>query len=269
MDGPDPAAVRRYFDAVGASAAAAGYMAHERKLPPAAAHYRKQRELALLADWLGALPPTARVLDVGCGAGNWTEVLAARYARVLGVDWSAAMLAAARARLAAWPNVELLQGDVTRALPDGPFELIFVGGVCMYLGDDEVARLLGELRARLGGAGLLLLRESTVRRGRRLARGRYQAVYRTVAAYEDCCARAGLRVVATRLNRGYESFEMAADLADLVPGPSGAAVWSLLRAGAPLVFGALPRLLALARVPWPRLQNHFFRLARADQALQQ
>ncbi len=256
-DAIDPAAVRRYFDAVGGAAATAGYMAHERKLPAAAAAYRKQCELQILRDWLDAVPPSARVLDVGCGSGNWAEVFAARYAHVTGMDQSAAMIEAARQRLGTMQNVELVAGDVLSDLPDETFDLIFVGGVCMYLNDADVETLLRSLIARLRSGGTILLRESTVRRGRRVLRGAYQAVYRSVGDYRRLI---GARQLEIRRNRGYERFEIAADLADLVPGNTGAITWRVVRALTPLTFNLLPALMDALRVEWPRLQNHFFRV---------
>lgn len=50
-----------------------------------------------LAPWL-AVPPGARVLDVGCGVGRWSCRLAARGALVTGVDLSPTMIAQARRR---------------------------------------------------------------------------------------------------------------------------------------------------------------------------
>ncbi len=260
-DAIDPAAVRRYFDGVGSAAATAGYMAHERKLPADAAAYRKQCELEILRDWLDAVPASARVLDVGCGSGNWAEVFAARYAHVTGIDQSAAMIDAARQRLGAMQNVELLAGDVLSELPDQTFDLIFVGGVCMYLNDVDVETLLRLLAARLRSGGTIILRESTLRRGRRVLRGAYQAVYRSVGDYRALIrSRIDTRPVEIRRNRGYERFEIAADLADVVPGNTGAITWRVVRALAPLTFTLLPALMDALRVEWPRLQNHFFRV---------
>lgn len=257
-DSIDPAVVRRYFDAVGSAAATAGYMAHERKLPADAAAYRKQCELRILRDWLDAVPPSARVLDVGCGSGNWAEVFAARYAHVTGIDQSFAMVEAARRRLAPMQNTSIIAGDVLRDLPDETFDLIFVGGVCMYLNDADVEALLRLLAVRLRNGGTIILRESTVRRGRRVLRGNYQAVYRSAGDYRTLI---GARPVEIRRNRGYERFEIAADLADLVPGNSGAITWRVVRALTPLTFNVLPALMDALHVEWPRLQNHFFRVS--------
>src|SRR5258708_20096629 len=50
-----------------------------------------------LEPWLNVGPGT-RVLDVGCGVGRWSRLLAARGAEVLGVDLSPTMIAQAQHR---------------------------------------------------------------------------------------------------------------------------------------------------------------------------
>jgi SAM-dependent methyltransferase len=269
----DPDAVRRYFEGVGDQATAASSMAHLRNLPAAAHLYRKHSELTTLQDWLDAVPATAGVLDVGCGAGHWTAVFAARYRRVVAIDQSMAMVASARQQLEGANNVNFICGDVRSALPAEEFDLIFVGGVCMYLNDDEVETLLRSLCNRLSSHGMVILRESTVRRGRRVAHGEYQAIYRTVEDYRRLCETAGARVEEIRPNRGYESFEIGADIAGLPQrfsqrGKSprlGAAIWYLLNAVPAFSFRLVPRLMTRLGIPWPQLQNHFFRVgARAQ-----
>ncbi len=60
------------------------------------------------ADWVAG--------DLGCGTGQVSAALAPFVERIVAVDASAAMLEAARSRLAALPNVELRQGEL-EALP--------------------------------------------------------------------------------------------------------------------------------------------------------
>src|ERR1700689_5414889 len=50
-----------------------------------------------LAPWL-RVPAATRVLDVGCGVGRWSRLLAGRGAEVLGVDLSPTMISEARRR---------------------------------------------------------------------------------------------------------------------------------------------------------------------------
>jgi DNA-binding transcriptional ArsR family regulator len=65
---------------------------------------------------LGLLPPDLTVADLGCGAGTLAAALAPHVGRVIGVDQSAAMLRAARRRLAGLDNVELHRAGL-EALP--------------------------------------------------------------------------------------------------------------------------------------------------------
>lgn len=71
---------------------------------------------------LGLLDEEISVGDLGCGTGAIAEALAPFVARVVGVDSSRAMLAAARRRLRDLANVELRTGDL-EALPIGDGEL--------------------------------------------------------------------------------------------------------------------------------------------------
>lgn len=67
---------------------------------------------------LGLLPPTWVVADLGCGTGTVAAALAPHVGRVIGVDGSDEMLAAARQRVKDLPNVDLERG-VLEALPLG------------------------------------------------------------------------------------------------------------------------------------------------------
>ncbi len=113
-------------------------MAHEHNLPASAARYRLHKEIRSISDWLNAVHGSGRVLDVGCGAGNWTELFARRYVFVTGIEQSSLMLKVARERLARLSNVEILEGDGRHDLPKGSFGMIFLGGLCMYLNDPDV-----------------------------------------------------------------------------------------------------------------------------------
>lgn len=77
---------------------------------------------------LSLLPPLSgkRVLDAGCGAGKYAELLLEAGAEVVGVDVSAKMLAMARRRLPPG-RVSLVQADLGQKLDflaDGSFDLV-------------------------------------------------------------------------------------------------------------------------------------------------
>lgn len=88
----------------------------------------------------------ARVVDLGCGPGNVTPILLARFpgAEVVGVDSSAAMLEKART---AAPDCRFVQADFSTWRPDGPPNLIFSNAALHWVGGHEtlLPRLLGFL----------------------------------------------------------------------------------------------------------------------------
>ena len=267
----DDAAVKRYFDSTrGGTASTVSMMAHEHNLPACAAEYRLHKEIRTISDWLDSVCDSGRVLDVGCGAGTWTEIFAGRYKTVTGIEQSSLMLKAAKKRVAHIPNVKILGGDCRHDLPESAFDMIFLGGLCMYLSDIDVIELLRTLKNRLIEGGAIILRESTVHQGVLLSKGDYQAVYRSVNRYCQLFDSVGLFRMEVRRNYGYTNLVTAEELVNLrrrwlpfLPRNSttlGYLTWWALRLTAPINFRALPQILSQFNIPWPELQNHFFRL---------
>ncbi len=97
------------------------------------------------------LDTAERVLDLGCGPGNSTELLARRWpsARITGIDSSPEMIRAASAAL---PDLEWVLADVAQYRPDAPVDLSFANATLQWLPDHP--RLLLQLLAcvRPGGA---------------------------------------------------------------------------------------------------------------------
>ncbi|MGA0920641.1 MAG: ArsR/SmtB family transcription factor [Gemmatimonadaceae bacterium] len=105
---------------------------------------------------VGLLDERAQVGDLGCGTGQLAEVMAPFVSRVIAVDESAAMLKAARARLAALDSVELREGSLeTLPIEDGALDLAVVSLVLHYVADP--AAVLAEIRRTLRPTGGRLL----------------------------------------------------------------------------------------------------------------
>ncbi len=267
----DSEAVKRYFASPrGGTAAAVSMMTHEYNLPDSAATYRLHAEQRTINDWLSQVPSSGHVLDVGCGAGTWLDIFARRYQTVTGIEQSSLMLGVAREKVAHLPHVKIIEGDGRQDLPEGPFDIIFLGGLCMYMKDQDVMALLHSLKSRLTEGGSIILRESTLHQGVALSQGEYQAVYRSVILYRKLFEGAGFSRAEVRRNYGYTNLVTAEELVTLrrrfLPFLSrdsaaiGALTWWTLISTAPICFWALPRIFTKLNIQWPRLQNHFFRL---------
>lgn len=73
------------------------------------------------------LPPDARVLDLGCGPGFYTRLLAERGYRCTGVDFSPASIEWARQQAAtAGLHIDYIQQDVRTYCPATPFDFIMM-----------------------------------------------------------------------------------------------------------------------------------------------
>ena len=101
------------------------------------------------ADLLARVPldDAAHVVDLGCGPGNSTALLAARFpkADIVGVDSAPDMLAQARRSL---PGLRFVAADLRDVHPESPPDLIFANAVLQWLPDHAslLPRLVRQLR---------------------------------------------------------------------------------------------------------------------------
>jgi ubiquinone/menaquinone biosynthesis C-methylase UbiE len=87
---------------------------------------------------LAELRPGERVLDLGCGDGNYTLPAAQRTGGTVGLDRSAPMLRAARLRLDGVSGIEWVCGDaVMLPFPDGSFDAVIAVTLLCFASDPE------------------------------------------------------------------------------------------------------------------------------------
>ncbi len=93
------------------------------------------------------LAEAARIIDIGCGPGNSTQVLVQRYpkATVIGLDSSAEMIARARAD---FPAMEWRHEDAAAFAETEVYDIVFSNAVFQWIPNHEdlVPRLMGAVR---------------------------------------------------------------------------------------------------------------------------
>jgi trans-aconitate 2-methyltransferase len=96
----------------------------------------------------------AHVVDLGCGPGNSTELLAARFpgAQLVGLDSSESMLASARERL---PSVDFVQGDIAHWAPSTAPDLLYANASMQWVA--EHSTLIPRLFDCLAPGGVLAI----------------------------------------------------------------------------------------------------------------
>lgn len=108
------------------------------------------------SDLLQHVPLTdpGRCIDLGCGPGNSTGLLVARFPRaeVEGLDSSPDMIAQARKRL---PQCDFTLGDVAAWSADARYDLVFANAVLQWVPDHP--RLVARLARALTLGGMLAI----------------------------------------------------------------------------------------------------------------
>ena len=116
-----------------------------------------------LRPWLDVKPGT-RVLDVGCGVGRWSRLLAARGAQVTGVDLSPTMVDQAQRRAVAEGVADRCRfrvQDLSRLDIEGQYDLVLGVTVLQHILDPELlhAAVRG-MGARLAPGGRMIVLEA-------------------------------------------------------------------------------------------------------------
>ena len=116
-------------------------------------------ENARIRSWLmSALPPAGgRALDLGCGTGRDSVLLAERFAHVDAVDLSLPMIEIARARRSR-PNVAYRQADLLEATGPGEYDLVLSVMTLHHVPDLRTA--LAHIRGLLAPGGRIVLVDS-------------------------------------------------------------------------------------------------------------
>ncbi len=242
------------------------YMMDGFGFPASAGQFRFRAETRIVERLIHGLNRDGAVLDLGSGIGYWSEYFARQFATVVAVEASEPLYKALKERCASYLNVKMVLGDVLLFEPEDRYELVFLGGLLMYLNESDVVALLRKLVPSLRPGAQILCRETTVRKGVLTRDGEYQAVYRSVSTYTRIFDDCGLCVVKAEINVPYVLMQMGCEFIKkwnkLVPkflqaNPTvGRLTYWGLRPGHPWIT-SVPAVMGIA---YPELTNHFFLL---------
>ena len=259
----DYATANRYWE--GATPSILGpYMMDGFGFPVSAGGFRFLAESRIVRRLVHSVKRDGTVLDLGSGVGFWAGDFAARFSQVVAVEGSGTLYQALERRCAPHPNVRPVHDNVMSFEPDGRYDLIFLGGLLMYLNEKDVIALLRRLVPFLEPGGMILCRESTVRGETVARRGDYQVVYRSVLDYGRIFGQCGLSVRHIERNEPYVLMQMGCELVNIwketvserfqVLRGVGHLTYFMLRLGNPWIT-RVPKVLG---IPFPKLENHFF-----------
>ena len=242
------------------------YMMQGFGFPASAGRFRFRAESVIVQRLLqkSKVDVTGAVLDLGSGVGYWAEFFALKFKEVTAVEASTPLYESMVQCCSSYKNFTPIHDDVLSYAPEGQFSLIFLGGLLMYLNDNDVVILLQKLKSLLAPGGIILCRESTVRKGTLTRGGEYQAVYRSVPTYHSLFNKCDLSTAETCLNTPYTLMQMGCELIrkwknsvprnlQFIPVMGHLAYWSL-RLGNPWI----TRVPSAMKIDFPELTNHFF-----------
>ena len=162
------------------------------------------------------LPREGRILEAGCGLGQYVIALRVRGYQAEGIDWAGETVAEARAR---FPELPVRRGDATAIdVPDGHYAGYISLGVVEHRRAGpgpflaEAARVL-----RPGGIALIAVPQFHLLRRAKAALGAYRddvgqaSFYQYAFRWADLaanCRGAGLEVIA---HRGYDAYKGVKD----------------------------------------------------------
>ncbi len=261
----DYAKVNRYWE--GATPSILGpYMLDDFGFPASAGDFRFRAESRIVHRLTGDMKRDGAVLDLGSGIGTWAEEFARHFSQVTAVERSRTLFQALQSRCAPYLNLRSVHGDVMTFEPDARYDLVFLGGLLMYLNEPDAIALLRKLAPCLETGGMILCRESTVRGNAQALRGDYQVVYRSVSTYRRLFEQCGLSIRHVERNEPYVLIEMGSEIIEkwqkFVPAQFQAlrAVGHLTYFGLRMGYPWITRVPKALGIAFPRLENHFFAL---------
>jgi 2-polyprenyl-3-methyl-5-hydroxy-6-metoxy-1,4-benzoquinol methylase len=123
-----------------------------------AGRLRAERRAQLIIQG-GEVRPGIRVLEIGCGTGNFTEIFASTGAQIVAVDISAELIRKAYARQLPEEQVQFLEKRFEDCDVDGPFDAVIGSSILHHL---DLHTALGKMYNLLKPTGRISFAEPNI-----------------------------------------------------------------------------------------------------------
>ncbi len=148
-----------------------------------------------------------RALDVGCGNGRFSKILARYFERVDAIDIAESIIEENK-RNNTNPNIVYHKSTLENWIEstECKYDFIYIGGVLMYIENIESLINIEKLSSLLNKNGVIVLRESVMTKERKDHVGKhYVAYYRSKDVYKHI---EGLKAVVVKENLAYRVGEL-------------------------------------------------------------
>lgn len=154
-----------------------------------AKYYARGQEIAYqtLFDFIPATRPSARALDIGCGAGRWSRFLSEHGYQAVGIDLQSALVEAARRR---YSHIDFLCTSFQEYSPEEPFDLISSVEVLQHNPFEEQESLIRKMRESLRDGGYVIMLEGIGEDPRAWA------FFRAINSWIEVFEKSGFRTIA-------------------------------------------------------------------------
>lgn len=134
--------------------------------------------VSALGEVVEEFAPAGRVLELACGPGVWTPLLARHADEVTAVDASPEMLARAAARVG--ERVRWVRADVFGWRPDGVFDVVFFGFWLSHVPRERFAEFWAMVAGCVAPGGRVLFVDDALRAPEELVEGAGSSTIRRV-----------------------------------------------------------------------------------------
>ena len=137
----DYAGVARYWRSAKTSILGP-YMMDGFGFPASAGRFRFRAEKEIVSRLIHRCSSAGTVLDLGSGIGHWTEFFAHQFAHVVAVEASQQLFDTLEERCRSLSNVTALRLNALSFQPCQNYEIVFTGGLLMYLNEFDAVGLM-------------------------------------------------------------------------------------------------------------------------------